>query len=493
VSSLLVALVAVPLVGSGVLLLLPPPRRDRLATMTGVVVTAVLVPLSVLAAFAPDIDALWIPALGIHFHLGVDGVSAPLLVMTAVLSLLCAIHLLREMPEPGRPGALVGLLLLLEAGMLGTFLALDLLLFFVFFETVLVPMYFVIAVWGGGGRGPAAVKFILYTLLGSAVMLLGLLLVTVRAGTSDISALAAAHGAGLSHGVQVTAFIAIALGLGVKAPLWPLHTWLPDAHTAAPTVGSVLLAGVLLKMGTYGLLRIAVPVLPAGARTMAPYLAALAVVGIVYGSLACLAQRDLKRLIAYSSVGHMGFVLLGIATLTPAGLNGALFASVAHGIITGLLFFLVGAVKDRHGTADLDRLDGGLYERAPRLGGTLAFAAVAGLGLPGLAGFWGEMLAMLGAFRPQAALDRRLYLTLMALAGAGTVLTAAYLLRMIRRTCQGVTSTWREVLVPDLRVHEWVVFGPLVAGTLVLGLWPQALLGVTVPAVRVLLAGAGAP
>lgn len=277
-------------------------------------------------------------------------------------------------------------------------------------------MYFLIARWGGsegvtGGRQAAAWKFILYTLLGSVVMLLGLLLIGLRAGTFDMVALATDNGRGLSTSVQVIAVLTIGLGLAVKTPMWPLHSWLPDAHTAAPTVGSVLLAGVLLKMGTYGFVRIVLPIAPDGMRTFAPYLAAFAVVGIIYGSLACLALAkqgaggDLKRLIAYSSVGHMGFVLLGIATMTPTGVNGALFANIAHGLITGLLFFLVGAVKDRYGTADLDTLAGAtgaaLYGRAPRLGGLLAFAVVASLGLPGLAGFWGEMLAMFGAFDPR--------------------------------------------------------------------------------------------
>ena len=330
------------------------------------------------------------PSLGLRFHLGIDGISSPLVLLTACLTLLCMVYLLRVRPEAGRPRALVGLLLLLEVGMLGTFVALDLLLFFVFFEVVLVPMWFVIAQWGDdkvpGGRVRAANVFILYTLLGSAVMLLGILLVGLTAGTFDIVELTSRAGAGMSHRTQVLAFLALALGLAVKTPMWPLHSWLPDAHTAAPTVGSVLLAGVLLKMGTYGLVRIAVPIVPDGAQTLAPFLGALAVVGILYGSLACLAQRDLKRLIAFSSVGHMGFVLLGISTLTAIGINGALFANVAHGLITGLLFFLAGAIKDRHHTADLDLLGGGLYERMPRLGGLLAFAAVASLGLPGLAG-----------------------------------------------------------------------------------------------------------
>jgi NADH-quinone oxidoreductase subunit M len=322
-------------------------------------------------------------------------------------------------------------------------------------------------------------------------MLLGILLVRAQTGTFDMVALAEGQGAGMSRGVQVLAFLALALGLAVKAPMWPLHSWLPDAHTAAPTVGSVLLAGVLLKMGTYGLVRVAVPVAPEGARVLAPFLAAFAVVGIVYGALACLVQRDLKRLIAFSSVGHMGFVLLGIATLTPAGLNGALFANVAHGLITGLLFFLAGAVKDRHHTADLTELGGGLYQRLPRLGGLLAFAAVASLGLPGLAGFWGEMLALLGAFRPHPELDRGLFLVLMTVAGVGVVLTTLYLVALLRRVAQGASAPrWREaVLLRDVTVHEIGVWAPLVALVVGLGLWPKLLLGATDPVVQRLLGG----
>ena len=256
--------------------------------------------------------------------------------------------------------------------MLGTFVALDLVLFFVVFEVVLVPMYFLIAIWGGGARARhAATKFILYTLLGSVFVIVGILTVYAATGTFDLVELSERGGAGIASGTQVLAFAALFAGFAVKSPLWPLHTWLPDAHTEAPTVGSVLLAGVLLKMGTYGLVRVALPVLPEGAHTLAPLLGALAVAGIVVGALGCLAQTDVKRLIAYSSVGHMGFVLLGIATLTPTGVNAALFANIAHGLITGLLFFLVGGIKDRYGTADLRVLGSGLSERLPRLGALL--------------------------------------------------------------------------------------------------------------------------
>jgi NADH-quinone oxidoreductase subunit M len=491
VSALIPMLLAVPLAGSVALLVLPPSVADRIAVRLGVVVSGLTLVLAAwVAAAEPTTHIAWVPSLGLRLHLGVDGISSPLVLLTAGLTFLCTIYSLKVLPEAGRPRGLIGLVLLLEVGMLGTFVALDLLLFFVFFEVVLVPMWFVIALWGdpaeSARRVGAANTFILYTLLGSAVMLLGILLVGFKAGTFDITALTASAGKHLSHPTQVLAFAALALGLSVKAPMWPLHSWLPDAHTAAPTVGSVLLAGVLLKMGTYGLIRIAVPIVPDGAHTLAPYLGAFAVVGILYGALACLAQRDLKRLIAFSSVGHMGFVLLGIATLTPVGINGALFANVAHGLITGLLFFLVGAVKDRHHTADLDALGGGLYERLPRLGGLLAFAAVASLGLPGLAGFWGEMLTLLGAFDPAAGLDRGYYLVLMALAGVGVVLTTTYFVMMIRRVAQGPTSArWQDVAARrDATTIELLAWSPVVLAVMVLGVWPSLLLDVTDPVVR---------
>jgi NADH-quinone oxidoreductase subunit M len=500
-SSLLPVLLALPLLGSLLLVCLRGPTGDRLAPRIGALVTALtlLAAVAVLAAFdyrtpaRPQLvlDLGWAGGLGLRLHLGVDGISLPLLVLTALLTCLCAFYSLRVPPHGPSPRAFFALLLLLEVGMLGTFVALDLVLFFVFFEIVLIPMYFLIGNWGGEGRAAAATKFILYTLLGSAVMLLGFLLIYAYTGTLDMTELAARHGSGMSAGVQALAFGAIAAGFAVKTPMWPLHTWLPDAHTAAPTVGSVLLAGVLLKMGTYGFVRIALPVLPAAAHTYAPYLGAFAVVGIIYGSLACLAQRDLKRLIAYSSVGHMGFVLLGIATLTPTGVNGALFANVAHGLITGLLFFLVGGIKDRHQTASLPELGGGLYQRAPRYAAVLAFAAIASLGLPGLAGFWGELLALFGTTTPAAGLDRPTFLAYLVVAGIGTVLTAAYLLTMVRRVCMGTSAPrWLDGTgARDLTRVELTAWTPLVALIVVTGLWPVLLLGLTNPAVHALLGG----
>lgn len=511
---LLALIVAGPLLGAAAALLPAPPglkgkSPDQAVLRHGVTVTGAILLAAIVLALGFDhdhpsrmqatTDISWIRALDVRIHLGVDGISLPLLVLTALLGFLCALHSYFKMPSGPSPKAFVALLLVLESGTLATFAVLDLVLFFLAFEMVLVPMYFLIARWGGEGRRAAATKFVLYTLLGSVVMLLGLLLIGVKSGTFDMVALATDNGRGLTTSVQVIAVLAIGLGLAVKTPMWPLHSWLPDAHTAAPTVGSVLLAGVLLKMGTYGFVRIVLPIAPDGMRTFAPYLAAFAVAGIVYGSLACLAlarpgaKGDLKRLIAYSSVGHMGFVLLGIASMTPTGVNGALFANIAHGLVTGLLFFLVGAVKDRYGTADLDTLAGAtgaaLYGRAPRLGALLAFAAVASLGLPGLAGFWGEMLALFGAFDPAEGLSRPAFLTFTAIGAFGTLLTAAYLLIVVRRVCMGGPRPAGETPIADVQGYEFAAWTPLVALTVLAGLWPAVLLGLTDPAVQKLLAG----
>jgi NADH-quinone oxidoreductase subunit M len=341
-------------------------------------------------------------------------------------------------------------------------------------------MWLVIDIWGDehdpAGRRRAATTFVLMTVFGSALMLLGFLLVYRVTGTFDLEVLGQdpiLNG----HGIALAAAVLIAIGLAVKMPLWPLHIWLPDAHAKAPTVGSVLLAGVLLKLGSYGLIRILLPVLPGATATIAPYLAGFSTVAIIAGSLACLAQTDLKRLIAYSSVGHMGFIGLGIATMSPEGLSGALFANIAHGIITGLLFFLAGAIKDRHDTSDLRTLGRALYARLPRIGGLLTFACLASLGLPGLAGFWGEMLVLLGAYHPAALLPRTTFLVMMVLAGLGTVLTAAYFLRLVRSLCQGDPAEYpAAAFVVDLSRIELITWAPLIALTVVLGLWPPLLL-----------------
>ncbi|WP_285697653.1 NADH-quinone oxidoreductase subunit M [Actinomadura sp. NBRC 104412] len=509
---------AIPLAGAALLLLLPESRflpGDTAVRRYGLGVSGatLLVALSAVAAFdygatsrvQLEIDHAWAPAIGLRFHLGADGISLPLVVLTALLTFLCLLHVTKHPPAGGGARLLVALLLVLEVGLIGTFVALDLVLFFVFFEVVLIPMYVVIARWGGPGRRAAAYKFIFYTLLGSGLLLAGMLLVAVNAGTLDMTELARLQGEGVTRGVQITAFLLMVVGFGVKAPMWPLHTWLPDAHTEAPTVGSVLLAGVLLKMGTYGLVRVALPAAPEGAEVWAPWLGLLAVAGIVYGALACLAQRDLKRMIAFSSVGHMGFVLLGIATLTPVGINAALFGNIAHGLITGLLFFLAGAIKDRYGTGDLDALGGGMLGAAPRLASFLTFASVASLGLPGLAGFWGEMLALVGAYRPHAALPRETFVTFMVVGGLGAVLTAAYFLRLLAKITHGRPAGAAEASgasgasgasagaargpVAAISAYEYASWVPLIVLTLLVGLWPKTLLDVTTAPVRALLGG----
>lgn len=508
-NAVLIAALLVPLAGACLL----PLLGDTAARLAATVVSGAAFVLTLVLAVDVGTsrtpravtDVTWISSLGVHIHLGVDGISSPLLALTGLLVFLCCLYSLRVVPDPGRPGLLLALLLVLETGVLGTFAALDLVLFFLAFEVVLLPMYLVIAHWGGSPRARhAATKFFLYTLAGSTLMLIGLLLLGLRTGTSDMTALAQRHGAGLGLTTQVLAFTALTLGFAVKSPLWPLHTWLPDAHSEAPTVGSVLLAGVLLKMGTYGLIRIAVPDLPRAAHDIAPVLATLAAIAIVYGALCCLAQRDLKRLVAYSSVGHMGFVLLGIATLTPTGIDAALFGNVAHGLITGLLFFLAGGLKDRAHSGQLGRLGGGLYLRLPRYAVLLTFAAVASLGLPGLAGFWGEVLALLAAYRPAAGLPVPLYRGLMAAGLFGTLLTAGYFLWLLARVAYGraTDQTWAPgpgrarhgagqdaTGAGDVRAVEWLAWTPLVVAILALGLYPRLLLAVTHPAVTLLVGG----
>ncbi|MDH4353851.1 MAG: NADH-quinone oxidoreductase subunit M [Actinomycetota bacterium] len=481
-------LVLLPLAGALVLLFVGA-RAERWAVPFTVAVqgAGLLVSLVLMAQFDRSqafvvqfgVATEWVPQLDLWVRLGVDGISLPLVLLTSLLGFLTALYSLRHLPAPRNARSFMGLLLLLQVGMIGTFLALDLLLFFVFFEVVLIPMWFLIAQWGSGEKRRAANTFILFTVLGSVVMLVGFLLIWAQTGTTDIVELVARGGAGMSSGVQLAVVLLVGLGLLVKAPMWPLHSWLPDAHTAAPTVGSVLLAGVLLKMGTYGLIRIAVPVVPQGAQQVAPYLGAFAVVGILYGAWASYGQRDLKRLIAFSSVGHMGFVLLGIATMSVVGINAALFGNVAHGLITGLLFFVVGGLKDRFHTSALADLPRGLYASLPRLGFLLGFAAVASLGLPGLAGFWGEFLSLVAAYRP-AVPEVTLFRVLMVLAALGTVLTAAYFLKVLRQLGQGEPT---DVTAPDLTRLEAATWLPLAALIVVLGLFPGVLLSVTGPAV----------
>jgi NADH-quinone oxidoreductase subunit M len=495
---MLSAAIFLPIAGAVVLGLIPKGREallKTLALLTTLATTAVGVYLladfdyGAASRLQFTADEKWIPVIDSRYHIGIDGISLPLLILSIVITLLCVVYSWDHFPEPHNPKAFLILLLVLETGMNGTFAAQDLILFFVFFELVLLPMYFMIGVWGGPNRQYAAIKFFLYTLFGSALMILSFLALYFKGGqTFDIPELIA-QGSAIGHSTQVLIFAGLFMGFAIKVPMFPFHTWLPDAHTEAPTVGSVILAAILLKLGTYGFVRIAIPILPDAAHTWAPWIGLLAVIGIIYGALACLAQRDMKRLIAFSSVAHMGFVMLGIATLTDFGMNAAVFGMVAHGMITGMLFFLAGSVQERFGTRELSRL-GGLLLQAPRLGWILGFCAFASLGLPGLAGFWGEFPAILSAYEPAEGLSLTVFRTYMVVAAIGTVFAAGYLLWMLQRVAFGTaTSEFEHAHIHDVRVPEWLAWAPLLIAIVVLGVYPHLLFNITDEAVEMVTHG----
>jgi NADH-quinone oxidoreductase subunit M len=435
------------------------------------------------------VDKSWIEVISSRYLVALDGISLPLLAMTLLITPLVIIYSWNHFPEPHNPKAFLILTLVLHTGMLGTFVAQDLILFFVFFELVLLPMYFMIGVWGGPNRQYAAIKFFLFTLFGSALMIVSFLAVFFVTGGESFSMVELAKGVAersasgdLALSTQVLIFGGMFMGFGIKVPIFPFHTWLPDAHTEAPTQGSVILAAVLLKLGTYGFIRVALFILPEAAVEWAPWIGLLAVIGIIYGALGCLAQTDMKRLIAFSSVAHMGFVMLGIATLTDFGLNAALFGMVAHGLITGMLFFVAGSVKERYHTLEIKRL-GGMLLKAPKLGWILGFCTMASLGLPGLAGFWGEFPAILAAYNPGAGLPEETFRTYMVIAALGTVLAAGYLLWLYQRTTFGTTQEeFADEQISDVNVTEWIAWLPMLILILVLGVYPHLIFQVTDPA-----------
>ncbi|HEX8803823.1 MAG TPA: NADH-quinone oxidoreductase subunit M [Acidimicrobiales bacterium] len=493
----LTIMVFLPLAGA-LAMLLVPKAQEQVHKWIALVATVASagVGAAILADFDYDktdtlqfvVNARWIDVIHARYFLGVDGLSLPLLALTLLIVPLCVIYSWNHLPDPRNAKAFLILILVLHTGMLGTFAAQDLILFFVFFEVVLLPMYFLIGVWGGEQRQYASIKFFLFTLFGSALMIVSFLALFFVAGGEtfaipDLAQRLADPGQfgldAVPHTTQLLIFGGMFMGFGIKVPIFPFHTWLPDAHTQAPTVGSVILAAVLLKLGTYGFVRVALPILPEAAVSWAPWIGLLAVIGIIYGALACLAQTDMKRLIAFSSVAHMGFTMLGIATLTDFGLNAAVMGMVAHGLITGMLFFLAGSVKDRYHTLEIRRL-GGLLVKAPRLGWILGFTAMASLGLPGLAGFWGEFPAILSTYQPGAGLSEVTFRVYMVVAAVGTVFAAGYLLWLYQRTAFGTpTEEFADEDIPDVTMPEWIAWVPMLVLILAVGIYPNLVFRVT--------------
>jgi NADH-quinone oxidoreductase subunit M len=417
----------------------------------------------------------WSWGAGGLLRLALDGLSAPLLLLTVFLGV---ISVLASWNVRMRPASHFALLLLLQAAVAAVFLADGVVLFYMAWEAVLIPMFFLIGVWGHENRRHAAMKFFLFTFVGSALMLVGLLI--AAGGAIDVSVGLRGLAGAVHPELQPLVFWLLFAGFAVKVPVWPLHTWLPDAHVEAPTAGSIMLAGVLLKMGGYGFLRLALPFAPEAAEAAAPVLATLGIVGIVYGALMALAQTDLKRLVAYSSVSHMGFVVLAIAVGTPLALAAAMLGMVAHGVTAALLFLLVGTLYERTHTRDMERL-GGLLRTLPMWGTAFVFACLASLGLPGLAGFPGELATSLEAFKA--------YGWWMIAVVFGVVLAGAYNLRAVRKVAQGPVGEGWEAL-PDLAPSEWAAAGLLAASVLVLGLAPGIVASVVGPVVTA-LAGVG--
>jgi NADH-quinone oxidoreductase subunit M len=468
-------LVFLPTLGAVALLFIPRRQTSALfKAALGVSLIVFLQSLWILRRFDPNTGAMqlverlgWIPAYGIEYAVGIDGLSLFLVLLTALLT---PIAILASWSVAAKVKEYLFFMLLLETGMLGTLVALDLFLFYVFWEVMLVPMYFLIGVWGGQRRVYAAVKFVIYTMAGSLLMLVGIIFLAMRnfqvtqSLTFDLVRILNLH---LPYDEQLWLFLAFALSFAIKVPLFPLHTWLPDAHVEAPTAGSVILAGVLLKMGTYGFLRFAIPLFPEAALAAAPWVIALAVIGIVYGALVAMMQDDLKKLVAYSSVSHLGFVMLGLFAFNLQGIEGAVYQMLNHGLSTGALFLMVGMLYERRHSRMIDDF-GGLWKQIPIFSAVFLVVTLSSIGLPGLNGFVGEFLILLGAFQITPAWT--------AVAATGVILGAIYMLWMFRRVVFGPLTRPENQRLEDLNAREICVLAPIVALIFFMGIYPQPFL-----------------
>jgi len=482
-------IIFLPLIGAGIILLLP---KDSKAAIRSVALLATLMDFALCLPLyfgfdpttaRPQFEEIlnWIPSIGSGYHVGVDGISFWLVLLTTFLGPLCIIG--SWGPIEKRVKEFHFVFLFLQAGMIGVFCALDLVLFYVFWEVMLVPMYLLIGVWGGPQRIYAAVKFFLYTMVGSVLMLIAILWLYFHSadpqtGLRTFDLLAIMQSARPDLHAQMWLFSAFALAFAIKVPLFPFHTWLPDAHVEAPTAGSVILAGVLLKMGTYGFLRFAMPLFPDATLKFVPVISVLAIIGIIYGALVSMVQPDMKKLVAYSSVSHLGFVMLGLFALNPQGISGGIMQMLNHGVSTGALFFLVGVIYDRRHTRMIADY-GGLAKVMPDYASVFIIIALSSLGLPGLNGFVGEFLILLGTFKSNWVYA--------AFAATGVIFAAVYLLWLIQRLFYGKLDKKENESLSDLTVREKLFLYPLVVMTIIMGIFPQIFLSKMATSVRVFL------
>jgi NADH-quinone oxidoreductase subunit M len=484
-SNLIIYLLLTPFIG-GILLLVINKNKESIIRYTGLIISLVIFIISLLIyskfdSLNPDFQLTnkftWIENLNIFFYVGIDGLSLLLLLLTAFITPLTLLSSWTGIKFKVKEFTFF--MLMLEAGMLGVFVSLDLFLFYIFWEAMLIPMYFIIGIWGGSRRIYASIKFFLYTMSGSLLMLVAIIWLAVYASTplgyftTDLVELYKI-GPEIRSSIQNYMFLAFAFSFAIKVPIFPLHTWLPDAHVQAPTAGSVILAAVLLKMGTYGLLRFCLPLFPEASITFAPVISFLAVVGIIYGALVAMVQSDMKKLVAYSSVAHLGFVVLGIFALTEEAVQGAIIQMVNHGLSTGALFLLVGVIYERTHTREISEY-GGIARIVPFYSFALLFASLSSIGLPGLNGFVGEFLILLGSFK-SPVLDSWWFTVF---ASSGVIFAAVYLLWMYQRVVFGEVKNQKLNELTDMNFREILVIIPIFIFIVWIGIYPSTFLNIT--------------